>query len=277
MKSLGKILFFLAPSILFANQTKMAEIENNLGFQYAIIGFLGFVFLILVFLLIKLIEIYYVIENQRLENEGLGKSSFFETLYNKIWVGEQNIKNGEVLLPHSFDGIGELNNSMPPWLRYVFVSTIVFAVAYLSFYYVFEAGTFQKEEYEIEIASAKESVEAYLAQMQNAIDENSVVANLNDKASLEKGKAIFTQNCKACHGANGQGGIGPNLTDAYWLHGGKINDIFKTIKFGIPEKGMISWKQKLKPIDIQDVSNYIMSIRGSNPENQKSAEGNLEQ
>lgn len=277
MKFLGKILFLIAPSVLFAQQTPSGAYDNNTLVQFAIIGLLGFIVLILLFLLIKLIEIYYIVENQRLEKEGLSKITLWQSFYDKFWVGEQNIKNGEVLLPHSFDGIGELNNSMPPWLRYLFVSTIVFAIAYLSFYYVFDAGAFQKEEYETEIAIAKESVDAYLAKVQNAIDENSVKTTLDDKASLENGKAIFTQNCKACHGANGQGGIGPNLTDNYWLHGGKINDIFKTIKYGIPEKGMISWKQKLKPIDIQNVSNFIVSIKGTNPENPKAPEGSLEQ
>jgi cytochrome c oxidase cbb3-type subunit 3 len=96
---------------------------------------------------------------------------------------------------------------------------------------------------------------------------------LKDSKIVSSGKEIFIAKCVACHGQAGEGGVGPNLTDEYWLHGGSINDIFKTVKYGVPEKGMIAWQATLKPNEIQSVSNYILSIQGSNPANAKAPQG----
>ena len=82
-------------------------------------------------------------------------------------------------------------------------------------------------------------------------------------------------NCVSCHGNNGEGIVGPNLTDDYWIHGGGIVNIFKIIKNGVPENGMISWRQQLSPKQIQQVASYILKFEGTNPPNAKEPEGNL--
>jgi len=102
-------------------------------------------------------------------------------------------------------------------------------------------------EYEKEMAAAQEKVEAYLATAANAVDESNVVA-LTEGSALDAGAKIFAENCAACHLADGGGSVGPNLTDEYWIHGGGIANVFKTIKYGVPEKGMISWKEQLSPV-----------------------------
>ncbi|KAA3624060.1 MAG: acyl carrier protein [Bacteroidetes bacterium] len=104
------------------------------------------------------------------------------------------------------------------------------------------------------------------------IDENNVVL-LTDAASLARGKEIFEANCAACHGTKGGGAVGPNHTDNYWIHGGSIQDVFKTIKYGVQEKGMISWQNQLRPEDIQKVASYVLSLQGTNPPNAKAPEG----
>ncbi|RYZ29080.1 MAG: cytochrome C oxidase subunit III, partial [Chitinophagaceae bacterium] len=76
-----------------------------------------------------------------------------------------------------------------------------------------------------------------------------------------------------CHGGKGEGGVGPNLTDKFWLHGGTINDVFKTIKYGVPEKGMQAWEKTYSPSQIKNIASYIKSIAGSNPPNGKSPQG----
>jgi cytochrome c oxidase cbb3-type subunit III len=181
---------------------------------------------------------------------------------------------GEIALEHNYDGIVELDNGMPPWLKYLFSGTIVFAVIYLANYLVFDSGLNQTQEYEQELAIAGQEAEARKLLAVNSLDETSVTV-LQEKALIEEGKTLFEQNCRACHGAIGEGGVGPNLTDAYWLHGGKINDIFKSIKYGIPEKGMISWQAKLKPAEIQKVASYILTLQGTNPPNGKEPQGDL--
>ncbi|MBK6342300.1 MAG: c-type cytochrome [Flavobacteriales bacterium] len=134
-----------------------------------------------------------------------------------------------------------------------------------------------KEEYIAEMEQAKADVAAFVAKAGASVDENTVTVT-TDAGALAAAKETFTTYCAACHGADGAGSetsVGPNLTDAYWLHGGGVKDIFKTIKYGVPAKGMISWKSQLKPNEIQAIASYILSLQGSGGPTQKAAQGEL--
>ncbi|TZF85636.1 c-type cytochrome (plasmid) [Pedobacter sp. BS3] len=181
----------------------------------------------------------------------------------------------ELLMEHEFDGITELDNPTPRWFMWLFYATIFFGVAYLFNYHILGWGKLQDEEYVAEMQKAEKDKAAHLTQSADNVDENTVKEN-TDAAVISAGEAIFKQNCVACHGDKGQGIVGPNLTDEYWLHGGKINNIFKTIKYGIPEKGMISWEKTLTAKQISDVANYIKSLKGTNPPNPKAPQGDKE-
>jgi len=181
----------------------------------------------------------------------------------------------DMMMEHEFDGIVELNNPIPAWFMWLFYSTIAFAFVYMMYFHVLGIGKMQEEEYEIEMAAAKTEREAFLATSANNIDESSVKVS-SDAGVISAGLAIYNLNCIACHGDKGQGVVGPNITDEYWLHGGKVASIFKTIKYGVPEKGMISWEKTLTPRQISDVSNYIISLKGTNPANGKSPQGDKE-
>ena len=98
---------------------------------------------------------------------------------------------------------------------------------------------------------------------------------LTDAASLDAGKQLYVTNCASCHGPEGQGGIGPNMADNYYIHGGGINDIMSTIINGVPVKGMISWKGILNDQQMNQLASFMMSLRGTNPPNQKDAQGEL--
>tara|TARA_R110001592_G_scaffold123630_2_gene331754 strand:- start:2433 stop:3017 length:585 start_codon:yes stop_codon:yes gene_type:complete len=179
---------------------------------------------------------------------------------------------GENLLDHEYDGIMELDNGLPPWWLYMFYGTIIFAVIY-SFYF-FGMGDFnQKDELNAEIAVAEQQIAKFKEKNGPGIDENSAILVV-DAAQLEDGKAIYTKNCVACHAANGGGGVGPNFTDDAWIHGGTINDLFKIIKYGVPEKGMIPWESQLNPEQIQNVASYILTeFKGKNVEGGKEPQG----
>lgn len=181
----------------------------------------------------------------------------------------------DIMMDHQFDGIAELDNPTPSWFMWLFYSTIVFAFVYMMYYHVLDYGMMQEEEYETEMAVAKVEREVFLASSANNINEASVKENL-EPGTLEAGKSVYATNCIACHGDKGQGSVGPNLTDPYWIHGGQIGSIFKVIKYGVPEKGMISWEKTLTPKQISDVSNYILSLKGTNPPNGKAPQGNKE-
>lgn len=183
-------------------------------------------------------------------------------------------KEEDIMLDHNYDGIRELDNDLPPWWKYGFYLTIVVSVIYLLNYHVFGTGKLQEAEYQEQLAQGERDLEAYRKKAANLVDENNAEL-LTDDASIASGKSIFTTNCAACHGGAGEGGVGPNLTDDYWLHNGDVKDIFKTIKYGYPEKGMKSWQQDLGAKQIHEVSSYIKSLRGTNPANAKEKEGEL--
>ncbi len=179
-----------------------------------------------------------------------------------------------ILLDHDYDGIKELDNNLPPWWKYGFYLTIVVAVVYMLHFHVLGTGDLQIKEYEKDMAQAKLEVDEYMKNSANNVDENTVKL-LTDAADIAAGKDIFVSTCAACHGKLGEGSVGPNLTDNYWLHGGGVQDIFKSVKYGWVEKGMKSWKEDLSPMQIAQITSFIKSIKGTNPANPKAPQGDM--
>jgi len=200
----------------------------------------------------------------------IAESKIMMSLTDAVAVEEED----SILLDHDYDGIKELDNNLPPWWKYGFYLTIVVAVVYLFNFHVLGTGDLQGKEYEKEMAKAKLEVEEYMKTSANNVDENSVKL-LTEASDIAAGKDVFTANCAACHGQLGEGTVGPNFTDEYWIHGGGVQDIFKSIKYGWVEKGMKSWKEDLSPMQIAQVTSYIKSLKGTNPPNGKAPQGDL--
>lgn len=177
-------------------------------------------------------------------------------------------------LGHNYDGIRELDNRLPPWWLYGFYLTIIFGCIYLYRYHVAESAPLSKEEFTIAMDKAAIEKEEYLKKSANKVDENTVVY-LKDAADIDAGKKVFTTVCAACHLADGGGSVGPNLTDNYWIHGGSIKDIFKTLKYGWPEKGMKSWKDDYTPQQLAQIASYVKSLEGTKPAKGKEPQGVL--
>ena len=182
-------------------------------------------------------------------------------------------KEQDVQLDHDYDGIKELDNSLPPWWIYGFYFTILFAGVYMYRYHISKSAPLQVEELAAEKIQAEREKVAYMATLANNVDETSIAYNPTAEL-LTEGKAIFVKNCVSCHGPEAQGAsIGPNLTDEYWIHKGGIKDIFKTIKNGVQEKGMIPWGQQLSNAQIAAAATFIKSLQESHPANPKSPQG----
>ncbi|GHA23978.1 cytochrome c oxidase subunit III [Salinimicrobium marinum] len=180
----------------------------------------------------------------------------------------------DIELDHNYDGIKELDNKLPPWWLYSFYASIVFAFGYMIYYHVLD-GENQIMEFESEMMAAKIAVEEYKKNAPDLIDAESVTL-LTEASDLEAGATVYQNNCMACHAADGGGGIGPNLTDEHWILGGGIKNVFHTVsEGGRAGKGMVAWKSILKPTEIQQVSSYILSLKGSAPANPKEAEGDV--
>ena len=202
-----------------------------------------------------------------------GQESFWVRFYKNFNDAVPIEEERDVLTDHEYDGIRELDNNLPPWWKYMFYLTIVFSVVYMVYYHVMD-GPSSAEKYEMEMTAAALQIENYKASLAISLDETNVEVS-EDAAVLDQGKEIFVSQCAACHAADGGGGVGPNLADAYWIHGGDIKSLFAVIKNGVPEKGMISWKALLAPEQIQAVSSYILTLQGTTPQAPKEPQGDL--
>ena len=211
---------------------------------------------------------------EEVNNLGFKESEWYKKMMKAITKPESIENETQLLLPHDYDGIKELDNTLPPWWVYLFYGCIVFAVVYLVRFEIM-GGDNQETELKNEMAQAKIEVAEYMKTAPDLMDEKTVTL-LTDPADLAAGKAIYTTNCVACHRPDAGGQIGPNLTDENWILGGGIKNVFHTlVNGGRDGKGMISWKATLKPKEMQKVASYVLSLRGTNPLDQKAPEGEI--
>lgn len=212
-----------------------------------------------------------------LEKAGMLQKETFWQRQMKRWTKAVPVeREHDVMLDHNYDGIRELDNSLPPWWVAMFYVTILFAGVYMTYYHFTDYGASSTEQYEMEMEQAEEAKKAYLASQANLVDEsNAEMITAEDQLAI--GEASFIAKCAACHGQLGEGGVGPNLTDQYWLHGGDIKDVFKTIKYGVPEKGMIAWQAQMGPAEMLQVASFIKTLEDTNPPNAKEPQGEIYQ
>ncbi|MEB2781931.1 cbb3-type cytochrome c oxidase N-terminal domain-containing protein [Algoriphagus sp. C2-6-M1] len=278
-----KYLSFLALSSLLISTPVLAQDESVTGGlsdldsnQMALLIIMGVIIGVIILLLILMIYLMsFISAIFRKDNPELAEvPSWWESFKQRFVTGDikKEQAKDKLMTDHSYDGIHELDNFMPPWLQYVFTGTIIIALVYFGYYTVLGLGKTGVEEYQEEIRVAANEAEARGASELTSIDETNVEFDESD-AALSAGKTIFEGNCAACHAADGGGGVGPNLTDPYWIHGGDIKDIFKVIKYGVIEKGMVPWEDQLNPQEIQEVASYILSLQGTSPAVPKDPQG----
>jgi cytochrome c oxidase cbb3-type subunit III len=174
------------------------------------------------------------------------------------------------LLDHSYDGIQEYDNPMPRWWLATFAGTVIFSIIYLFDIGPVGNGQGRIADYEADMAAF---ATAHPPEKGGNISADALAALGRDHEALEDGEKVFKASCAACHRADGGGLIGPNLTDAYWIHGGTALEIYKTVNDGVLDKGMPPWGKTLKPEQIQAVVAYAVSLQGSNPPNPKAPQG----
>jgi cytochrome c oxidase cbb3-type subunit 3 len=211
---------------------------------------------------------------EEVNNLSFKESEWYKKMMKAITKSESIENEDQLLLAHDYDGIKELDNTLPPWWVYLFYGCIVFAAVYLVRFEIM-GGDNQETELKNEMAQAKIEVAEYMKTAPDLMDEKTVTL-LTDPADLAAGKVIYTTNCVACHRPDAGGQIGPNLTDEQWILGGGIKNVFHTlVNGGRDGKGMISWKATLKPKEMQKVASYVLSLRGTNPVDPKAPEGEI--
>ncbi len=282
MKKLFSVLILV---VIFLPGQVMAQGEGESNAEwllFAIAGFLVFTIIVLGAIIFSLSSLQNAINQDRVAD--LRKSgvevpeteSWLSTMYQKLWAVKPMEEESDILMDHDYDGIRELDNHLPPWWKYLFYFTIVFAVVYMVSYHLLGTSPLQIEEYNMEMAAAEQAAAVRKANMVEEGFDEADIAFTDDPEVLARGKKTFDMQCAACHRVDGGGSIGPNLTDEYWIHGGSVSAIYNTIKVGVPNKGMISWEASLSPAQMLEVSSYILTMAGSNPENPKAPQGDKE-
>ncbi|MBC7552526.1 MAG: c-type cytochrome [Taibaiella sp.] len=274
-------LAFIIPSMSFAEQAAapavpfMSAVDGIPAFDfYLLTGVIALELIIVFFLSFYINFLMKIIKGapeKEPETEKEVKKSWFWDKFNAAATIEQE---RDILLDHNYDGIQELDNSLPPWWKYGFYLTIVVSFIYIYRFHISHDGQSQKEEYVAEMQQGEDDKAAYLAKSANNVDESNVV-QLTEGDAIAAGEELFAKNCVACHLADGGGSVGPNLTDDYWLHGGDIKNIFKTIKYGWQDKGMKSWKDDFSPMQIQQLSSFVRTLHGTHPAVPKAPQGDL--
>jgi cytochrome c oxidase cbb3-type subunit 3 len=175
------------------------------------------------------------------------------------------------LLDHAYDGIQEYDNPLPRWWLALFWITIIFTPLYI-LYFHFGGGMLATERYDAEmVAFFDKQAEQLLAL--GEINETMLAGLTSDPSMMNSGEKIFRSKCATCHGMFGEGGIGPNLTDDYWIHGGQFLDVYATVRDGVTAKGMLAWERQLRPAELMAVSAYAGTLLGTDPPNAKAPQG----
>jgi cytochrome c oxidase cbb3-type subunit III len=264
----------------------MADLVNHPMLPYYVV----FALLFITFLLATVVAVYVLrivkMLNEQIQHEKATKPGiayvptpgWWERFTQKMNASIPVEQEKNIELDHSYDGIKELDNHLPPWWKLLFYGTIGWAVVYIFVFHFSSILPLSHEEYQNEIVLAEEQAKQRKAGQPEAaaIDENNLTFN-NDAAIIQKGKNVFANNpCGSCHRNDGGGNtIGPNLTDEYWIHGGDIKNIFNTIKNGAVDKGMPAWGKAMSQQDLRNLTFYIMSLQGTNPPDAKAPQGEL--
>lgn len=279
-KTVYLLITILLPAIsVLAQETQIrAEVDSPFvsgipkDEYYFLVGIIGFLMLTMIVLIVLVRMLARELRGIPAKAHVPGRifRKNFLDLFNKSVAID---KEGTILLDHDYDGIKELDNDLPPWWKYGFVLTVIVACIYLGYYHV-AGGPLQKEEYNIAVAAAEEEKAAYLAKAGDKIDETNVTMVL-DASQLGDAKVLFQNTCAACHRGDGGGNVGPNLTDDYWLHGGTLKEVFKSIKYGWKEKGMPEWQHNMSAKQIAGLASYVKSLKGTHPVGPKAPQGDL--
>lgn len=205
------------------------------------------------------------------QTKPIAQQEAFKKWMKKFTASKSIHEEADVLLDHDYDGIKELDNVLPPWWVGLFYATIIFALVYLVRFHIMDEYN-QDQEFATEMQVADKAVEEYMKTAPDVMDKDKVTL-LTDASAIAEGKTLFDANCVACHKADAGGAIGPNLTDKFWINGGGIKNVFNTImEGGRPGKGMIPWKDQIKPTQIQKIASYVLSLQGTNPKDAKPVE-----
>jgi cytochrome c oxidase cbb3-type subunit 3 len=290
-----KVIVASAVALMIADTSRAQGVDASASFWsdpfnhpmlpfYVAMTFLVITVLLVLLTMSYLVKVIKVLlrqnEMEKAERTGVkyvASPSMFEKFWQDINASVPVAKEQDIDLGHSYDGIRELDNHLPPWWKGLFYGCIIWGIGYLIVYHITDSFPLSLGEYQAELTTADEKAKALQASKPaEVIDENQLLYTA-DADLIGKGKIVFTSNnCGSCHRTDAGGNtIGPNLTDPYWIHGGSIKNIYMTINKGFVEKGMPAWGKVMSAADVRNVAFYVMSLQGSNPKDGKAPQGEL--
>lgn len=174
---------------------------------------------------------------------------------------------------HAYDGIQEYDNPLPGWWKWTFIGSIAFSVCYAMYFHCGAPGRSVAEGFD-EALSA--NMRLQFADIGTLASDEPTILRYSVKASWVKvGQAVFKANCISCHGREGEGKIGPNLTDEFYKNVKKIEDLAQVVSKGAANGAMPAWSNRLHANEVVLVAAYVASLRGSKPTGEaKGPEGN---
>jgi cytochrome c oxidase cbb3-type subunit 3 len=189
------------------------------------------------------------------------------------YAGEVGMPNDE-LTGHEYDGIQEFDNPLPGWWKWLFVGSIIYAFPYYAYYHFGATGRSIEDQWAVAAAENARLQFAEIGELKP--DKLTLVKYLNDPTWLGVGKSVYKTNCVSCHGAEGGGLVGPNLTDEHYKNVKTIEDMYRVINNGAGAGAMPAWQNRLDQNERILVAAYVASMRGTEPSGSpKGPEGNV--
>lgn len=178
------------------------------------------------------------------------------------------------LTGRAFDGIEEYDHRPPAWWKWIFVATIAFSALYLPYYHIGAPGRSVVEQYDVALSENMRLQFAEIGDLRP--DEATLVRMMNDRRWVSVGESIYRAHCVSCHGIDGGGIVGPNLTDHHYKNVRTIEDILRVVQFGAAAGAMPAWKDQLQLNEQILVSSFVASLRGTTPSSSpRGPEGNV--
>lgn len=186
-----------------------------------------------------------------------------------------NPLDGPPITDHSYDGIQEYDNPLPGWWKWLFVLTAVMSPFYWAYFHMGMPGRSIHDEYDREAARIFERQFSKIGDLKP--DQATMVEFMTDSEKqkyLAIGEAIYKANCVSCHGLNGEGSVGPNLTDDSWKNVTQLTDLINVIENGANNGAMPAWKNRLNHVNkVVLTAAYVATLRGKSVSNGKAPEG----
>lgn len=166
------------------------------------------------------------------------------------------------LMNHEYDGIREYDNPLPFWWVWLWAASFFFSIGYVAWFHMGKGPTIE-DQYEVAVTRAVEKQLAGLGEIRS--DDATILRLMQDEDMMGAVAGMFRGNCAQCHGNEGGGNIGPNLTDDHFKNVTRPEDLYTIIADGIAGTSMPAWSQRLREPQMILLASYVASLRGTNP------------